>query len=232
MQRDPMGYVDGMGLYEFVGGRVTVGVDPMGSVSATVVDQEVDEHGYRYGVVFTFEPENARRVFGQIYNMTVDEIGKDCKTGVVTTLRRKQTRHEFSVVAPNATRKTDVQGATHSAKGSCCAKVKIVKEGWILFPAVHDIKDPKKVEIIRDYMVTTTYKVDTRSDRPTVDNTRTVDIDVTRGSFKKGTTVVCQWTSTYRYETDEEGKMTVLSMEIGETGTDCGISYTFPEKED
>jgi len=31
MQRDPMGYVDGMGLYEFVGGRVTVAVDPMGS---------------------------------------------------------------------------------------------------------------------------------------------------------------------------------------------------------
>jgi len=30
MQRDPLGYVDGMGLYEFVGGRVTVGVDPLG----------------------------------------------------------------------------------------------------------------------------------------------------------------------------------------------------------
>jgi len=35
MQRDPLGYVDGMNLYEFVGGRVTVAVDPMGLTPIT-----------------------------------------------------------------------------------------------------------------------------------------------------------------------------------------------------
>ena len=37
LQRDPIGYVDGMSLYQYVGGRVTVSFDPLGLLEARFV---------------------------------------------------------------------------------------------------------------------------------------------------------------------------------------------------
>ena len=73
MQRDPAGYVDGMGLYEFVGGMPTVAVDPFGLAYSTSTyywywpkDNWNEAEGSSYTVVAEVFERNGQKCCAEI----------------------------------------------------------------------------------------------------------------------------------------------------------------------
>jgi hypothetical protein len=69
MQRDPLGYVDGMNLYEFVGGRAIWKVDPFG---LQTIGSKIFERIFRRFVLGTAVPNKVNRLF--YFNDDEDEL--------------------------------------------------------------------------------------------------------------------------------------------------------------
>jgi hypothetical protein len=73
VQRDPLGYVDGMGLYEYVGGRTTAARDPFGDA-----------------LVAQFRSEASRRFIESLLQRSNPKARVDPKTGEVTLAEKTE----------------------------------------------------------------------------------------------------------------------------------------------